>query len=76
MSRHFYVTCEPLSLVIGGYSHGGHVFTSSPERAAECMRHNGFQPVTVRECPGFDCTCTRDAVASNSRRLNIDFTTI
>lgn len=61
--RDYFVRCAPMGLIVGGYSVGTHVFTNSPERAAEVAIHLGYSAVIeVIECPSiFTCTCTADA---------------
>lgn len=60
--RSFYVKSVPMPLVIGGWSYGTHVHTTTPERAEQCAREIGYEPVAVNECPDtFTCTCQEDA---------------
>jgi hypothetical protein len=58
----FYVQSVPMPLVIGGFSYGTHVATNGDLGSAiEVAKRLGFTPVGAIRCPGFDCTCQRDA---------------
>jgi hypothetical protein len=69
MSRSFFAFCEPMPLVIGGFSHGTHVHTSGDAGSAlEVARRLGYKVRVVRPCPGFDCQCAKVAARYNSIR--------
>ena len=67
MSQSYFVRNLPFAQLGGHTSHGTHVFTESPERAAATAEHLGRTPVAVTECPGlFTCRCTENAAVVNA----------